>query len=78
MTEELHSKVWNQSNRNYFAREREITYLRYNICFFLPKFRIHLGGWVPTCTKELSKQKILKQKVSDYTDESDPPLNMDI
>ena len=32
----------------------------------------------PTCAKELSKQKILKQKVSDYTDESDPPLNMDI
>ena len=73
MTEELHSKVWNQSNRNYFAREREITHMRNNIWFFLPKLRIHLGGWVPTCTKELSKQK-----VSDGTDESDPPLNMDI
>ena len=47
MTEELHSKVWNQSNRNYFAREREITHLRNNICFFLPETQ-DPPGWMGT------------------------------
>ena len=32
----------------------------------------------PTCAKELSKQKILKQKVSGKIDKSDSPLNLDI
>ena len=34
--------------------------------------------WEIIVKTELPKQKILQQKVSDYTDEPDPPLNMDI